>query len=618
MTIDIQSAAPQGAAPTSIPAGPGARSGDAPTPTVSFASLMTQLSGSAPAGRSRPARPATPAAPAAEPGDGAPAAAGPEVASGSPTPSDGPVALGPATPPEASTKGETGSAPVDATALVPPVAPDPLTVVPVWLWALNGPATPPAADASASATSGSSDGASAGAALTPATTFANGPSIQSLAPAPGGVFAPSSLPAPTASPVAEDASGDQPVPPVAGATYTPVPVVDAADAAPVEAGVSGRFGSATAGGRNPLGTANNDRLNKSGAPVGPLPPATTGATGAPGQTESLAAGSAATQAAVPAGTPVDVKAPDLPASPRPVDRFVLSSATRPATPVSSSSPAATTGQPAPLADAAAPALAQSPIAEAVPAQATAPGRYAPTSFIDRTAAGAASRPGPALAAPAPTVTNGPVTAPASASDNRQSSSDRGSSDRAAQEAAQTLASRAVDASAAAPFLFEHGGTAATRLVEAFGAGSSQAAGAASMSGLASAAAAAAIPDEADLRRQIVQGIKIQWRDGGGDIKLLLNPKYLGEMSIALRVEQGGVTAQLSADSASVRVWAMANESLLRQGLAEQGLTLSRLVVTEKAQESMPEREGRRRAPQQETPEPPAPRQSETATFEIVL
>jgi len=298
------------------------------------------------------------------------------------------------------------------------------------------------------------------------------------------------------------------------------------------------------------------------------------------------------------------------------------------------------GQPVPLSGGAIPVSAQAADAGITSAQATPPDRFEPTGLIDRLAFDRATRSrtpvrtafGPTP--PAPTLSNGSTGEPArfavsdganvaamdpgSASESHQSSSGQGSFDRVSRDQEQMLADRAIDAAAAVSFHVDHGAPDPARLLEVAGVGALQTADPAATQIPAPADASIAIPDERDLRHQIVQGIKFQWRDGVGDVKLTLHPEYLGEMTVTLRVDQGGVTAQLSADSPSVRAWAMANEPLLRQGLAEQGLTLSRLVVTEDAPESSPDRESRRRAPQQETPEPPAPRRSDTATFEIVL
>jgi flagellar hook-length control protein FliK len=126
-----------------------------------------------------------------------------------------------------------------------------------------------------------------------------------------------------------------------------------------------------------------------------------------------------------------------------------------------------------------------------------------------------------------------------------------------------------------------------------------------------------IPDDGDLRRQIVQGIRLQWRDGAGDARLTLRPEYLGEVTIALRVEHGSVTAHLSADAAEVRAWMGANELLLRQALADRGLALDRLTVSDEPAKPRPDGDRRQRQPQQEGEQRPRP-QRVAGTFEIVV
>jgi len=131
--------------------------------------------------------------------------------------------------------------------------------------------------------------------------------------------------------------------------------------------------------------------------------------------------------------------------------------------------------------------------------------------------------------------------------------------------------------------------------------------------------AAAVPDDADLRGQIVQAVRMQWTDGVGNARLTLQPEYLGEVTISLRVEQGGVTAHLNADSSEVRTWMSANEPLLRQGLAEQGLTLNRLIVSDESPESKPDGGERRQPSQPQQEHEQRPRlQDDTGTFEIIV
>jgi flagellar hook-length control protein FliK len=137
-----------------------------------------------------------------------------------------------------------------------------------------------------------------------------------------------------------------------------------------------------------------------------------------------------------------------------------------------------------------------------------------------------------------------------------------------------------------------------------------------------AAAMANVPD-ADLSRQIVQGVRLQWRDGVGEAKITLQPDYLGSVSVSLRVSDGGVTATLHADSPAVRSWIETNEPSLRQALADQGLTLHRLtIVDEPAQAS--NQNGREPGAQQGQQQQQQPqrqqrrRQGDGETFESLM
>lgn len=142
--------------------------------------------------------------------------------------------------------------------------------------------------------------------------------------------------------------------------------------------------------------------------------------------------------------------------------------------------------------------------------------------------------------------------------------------------------------------------------------------AASASAMLDVAPAGPLPDDSDLRNQIVQGIRMQWQDGMGDARFTLKPEYLGDVSVELRVEQGAVTAHVQAASPEVRAWVSAHESSLREGLAEHGLSLDTLVVAD-APADKPDRDGRRRAPQNPQPPARAARRSRDAdAFETLL
>lgn len=91
-----------------------------------------------------------------------------------------------------------------------------------------------------------------------------------------------------------------------------------------------------------------------------------------------------------------------------------------------------------------------------------------------------------------------------------------------------------------------------------------------------------VPADADVPRQIVQAIRMQWADGVGDARIKLQPEYLGDLSISIRVEHGAVTASLESNNATVREWIDSNQPMLRQALSEHGLQLDRLTVTDEA------------------------------------
>jgi flagellar hook-length control protein FliK len=114
--------------------------------------------------------------------------------------------------------------------------------------------------------------------------------------------------------------------------------------------------------------------------------------------------------------------------------------------------------------------------------------------------------------------------------------------------------------------------------------------------------------EADTLRQLVQTMRMQFKDGIGDAVVRLRPEHLGEVSISLRVDQQSVTATVHAEVAAVRQWLETQEASLRNGLAEQGLNLEKLVVLEDGQQQsqqdeQAERQGRRQQRRNRNGEP---------------
>jgi hypothetical protein len=111
----------------------------------------------------------------------------------------------------------------------------------------------------------------------------------------------------------------------------------------------------------------------------------------------------------------------------------------------------------------------------------------------------------------------------------------------------------------------------------------------------------------DTAERIVQSIKLQVQRGGGDAIVHLQPEHLGPVSIALRVENGAVSAVITAEQPGVVEWLQTNQQSLRDGLQASGLHLERLVVQRDGQSpsdrhrrewaESQRRESRRRSPQ---------------------
>jgi flagellar hook-length control protein FliK len=91
------------------------------------------------------------------------------------------------------------------------------------------------------------------------------------------------------------------------------------------------------------------------------------------------------------------------------------------------------------------------------------------------------------------------------------------------------------------------------------------------------ASAPQIP-ERDVVAQLVQSMRVQFRDGIGEAVVKLKPDHLGAVQVSLKIENGAITATVQAEVASVRHWLESQQDTLRTSLAEQGLRLERFVV----------------------------------------
>ena len=117
--------------------------------------------------------------------------------------------------------------------------------------------------------------------------------------------------------------------------------------------------------------------------------------------------------------------------------------------------------------------------------------------------------------------------------------------------------------------------------------------------------------------EIVQAIRMQFLGGGGEAHIRLEPNHFGEVTVSVRVDQGTVAVRLQAEVPAVREWLQTHQQMLRQGLAEQQLTLDRIEIVEPSSTESRERHGERH--REERPRRDARRASRDdaqSTFEL--
>jgi flagellar hook-length control protein FliK len=105
--------------------------------------------------------------------------------------------------------------------------------------------------------------------------------------------------------------------------------------------------------------------------------------------------------------------------------------------------------------------------------------------------------------------------------------------------------------------------------------------------------------ERDVVAQLVQSLRVQFRDGIGEAVVKLKPEHLGSVQVSLKIENGAIKATVQAEVAAVRQWLESQQDTLRTSLAEQGLRLERFVVEpdgerQAAHDHAQQREERRR------------------------
>ena len=110
--------------------------------------------------------------------------------------------------------------------------------------------------------------------------------------------------------------------------------------------------------------------------------------------------------------------------------------------------------------------------------------------------------------------------------------------------------------------------------------------------------------------QIVRGMQLQMKGNVGEARITLAPEHLGEVVVEMRVEKDGVVATLRADTPAVRGWLATHQDDLRAGLADVGLRLDDLQVSERDSQR-----GRQQPPAEQQPQTPR-RSRRTSTGEL--
>jgi flagellar hook-length control protein FliK len=116
--------------------------------------------------------------------------------------------------------------------------------------------------------------------------------------------------------------------------------------------------------------------------------------------------------------------------------------------------------------------------------------------------------------------------------------------------------------------------------------------------------------------QLVQSLRLQFRDGIGEAVLKLKPEHLGSVAISLRVENGGLKANVQADLPAVRQWLESQQEMLRTALAEHGLRLDRFEVEADGHRQAPPEEQQERSPRKRQTRRSS--QSDQPVFEVVV
>lgn len=107
-------------------------------------------------------------------------------------------------------------------------------------------------------------------------------------------------------------------------------------------------------------------------------------------------------------------------------------------------------------------------------------------------------------------------------------------------------------------------------------------------------------DGAPVMPKLVEMMRWQAREGGGQAELRLRPESLGAVTVSIVVENGAVKATISAETSAAVDYLRAESSGLQDALEERGLTLDEFEVREEspfAERRRDDEESERRRPE---------------------
>jgi flagellar hook-length control protein FliK len=112
-------------------------------------------------------------------------------------------------------------------------------------------------------------------------------------------------------------------------------------------------------------------------------------------------------------------------------------------------------------------------------------------------------------------------------------------------------------------------------------------------------------DGAPVMPRLVEMMRWQAQEGGGQAELRLRPEFLGAITVSIVVERGAVKAIVSAETPAALEYLRADMSSLQEALEERGLTLDEFEVREEVPRAERRRDPEDAPPRRDTV-PPAP------------